>query len=187
MIDAPALPTHRHVPGSGTSPDRTPLDAAKATIAGPPGPRDWHTHVAYRYGARLHLDRFHWEAHEVWEAVWLVCPPNSRERNLVRALIQLANAALKLDMGRQAAAARLLRETADLLAGAASADGTPGFLGVDVGRLRQAVAAALELLETPRSEAAHDEKTLFDQYLLEPIRPLAATGREDWTAAQSAL
>ena len=30
----------------------------------------WQGDTAYRYGARLYVEGFFWEAHEVWEAVW---------------------------------------------------------------------------------------------------------------------
>lgn len=50
---------------------------------------------------------FGWEAHELLEPIWMKCPPNSRERLLVMALIQLANARLKSLMGREGAAKRL--------------------------------------------------------------------------------
>ncbi|WP_164661351.1 DUF309 domain-containing protein [Tropicibacter sp. Alg240-R139] len=50
---------------------------------------------------------FFWEAHEVWEAVWQVLPPNSAERRFVQAVIQLANALLKEKMNRPQAVRRL--------------------------------------------------------------------------------
>ncbi|MEN9062937.1 DUF309 domain-containing protein [Ponticoccus litoralis] len=48
-----------------------------------------------------------WEAHEVLEPVWMACPPNSAARQVAQALIQIANARLKLRMGRRQAAARI--------------------------------------------------------------------------------
>ena len=75
-----------HVPGSGSEPDRAPLEVAKAD------------EQAFRYGVDLYNRGFFWEAHEVWEAVWLAAPPNSGRRQGVRALIQMANAVLKRDM-----------------------------------------------------------------------------------------
>lgn len=63
--------------------------------------RAWKTGLAY-------LDNgYFWEAHEVLEPVWLQAPPNSVERKFVQALIQLANANLKLSMGRPKATLRL--------------------------------------------------------------------------------
>ena len=64
--------------------------------------------AAYRYGWALFEAGFHWEAHEVWEAVWMRADPNSRERSLLAGLIQVANARLKARMGSARAHARLL-------------------------------------------------------------------------------
>ncbi|WP_169545595.1 DUF309 domain-containing protein [Sneathiella aquimaris] len=50
---------------------------------------------------------YYWEAHEVWEGVWLECLPNSAEKFFLQAMIQLTNAKLKKDLGRFDAAVRL--------------------------------------------------------------------------------
>lgn len=67
---------------------------------------------AYRYGADLYNTGFYWEAHEVWEPVWMALPPNSRERITCQALIQAANACLKLRFGGARAFGRLAMEVA---------------------------------------------------------------------------
>lgn len=105
-VDIP-LPARAHVPGSGSKPDMAPLELAKSlappeTLAG-----DWQDNAAYLYGHRLLEAGFFWEAHEVWEAVWMNCRPNSTEKVLLKALIQQANARLKRKMGKQNAASRL--------------------------------------------------------------------------------
>ncbi len=61
---------------------------------------------------------FYWEAHEVWEAVWLALPPNSAERQFTQAVIQLANAFLKEKMDRPQAVRRLCDECRARLSGA---------------------------------------------------------------------
>ncbi|CUH82072.1 DUF309 domain-containing protein [Tropicibacter naphthalenivorans] len=63
--------------------------------------------MPWRLGLDLYHEGFFWEAHELWEAVWLAAPPNSAERCAIQGVIQLANAALKRRMGREAAAQRL--------------------------------------------------------------------------------
>lgn len=63
--------------------------------------------VAWRAGWTFLNAGCYWEAHEVWEAVWLALPPNSAERRFVQAVIQLANALLKEKMNRPNAARRL--------------------------------------------------------------------------------
>jgi predicted metal-dependent hydrolase len=71
------------------------------------GSDHWQDNAAYLYGHRLLEAGFYWEAHEVWEAVWMNCRPNSTEKVLLQALIQQANARLKRSMGKENAARRL--------------------------------------------------------------------------------
>lgn len=63
--------------------------------------------AAWRAGHVYLAAGFFWEAHEMLEPVWLALPQNSAERAVVQAVIQLANAALKLLMGRETAARRI--------------------------------------------------------------------------------
>jgi uncharacterized protein len=98
------------VPGTGSEPDRAPLEAAKRLVRTPVEAAAWESDAAYRYGARLHAAGFFWEAHEVWEAVWKAASKNGCDRLVLRALIQVANAGLKLRMGRKQAAVRLVDE-----------------------------------------------------------------------------
>ncbi|MCV2887400.1 DUF309 domain-containing protein [Ruegeria aquimaris] len=62
---------------------------------------------AWRAGWQLYGAGYFWEAHEVWEPVWMQLPPNSAARHVVQASIQLANAELKIQMDRPRAARRL--------------------------------------------------------------------------------
>ncbi|WP_206064860.1 DUF309 domain-containing protein [Nitratireductor mangrovi] len=78
-------------------------------------PAQWSDNEAWRYGFALYGHGFFWEAHEVWEPVWMGLRPNSAERMLVQGLIQLANCCLKLRMGRPRAAGRLANHAADCL------------------------------------------------------------------------
>jgi len=82
---------------------------------------------AFRHGLHYIDTGFYWEAHEVLEPVWMALPETSEERRLVQALIQIANAGLKLEMGRPRAAARLCAIAHQLLTSLQS----PGPLGVD--------------------------------------------------------
>ncbi|MBL4766912.1 MAG: DUF309 domain-containing protein [Rhodobacteraceae bacterium] len=63
--------------------------------------------LAWRAGLHYLEHGFFWESHEALEPVWMVTPPNSAERHMVQALIQFANASLKLAMQRPKAALRL--------------------------------------------------------------------------------
>jgi predicted metal-dependent hydrolase len=95
------------VPGSGSTPDMVPLEQAKSLALPETRAADWQDNAAYLYGHRLLKAGFYWEAHEVWEAVWMNCRPNSTEKVLLKALIQQANARLKRNMGKENAASRL--------------------------------------------------------------------------------
>ena len=61
-------------------------------------------------GIALNDAGYFWEAQEILEAVWAAAPQGGRERILLRACIQIANANLKLRMQKPHAAARLLGE-----------------------------------------------------------------------------
>ncbi len=106
--DSFEAPAHRHHPGKNARPaggqleDITSAAAASDDLYAPATQRAW------RYGLFLIRSHCFWEAHEVLEPVWMSAPPNSRERYLVQGMIQLANACLKSDMGRRAAADRLV-------------------------------------------------------------------------------
>src|ERR1700691_550960 len=67
-------------------------------------------HPALRYGVALNDAGYFWEAQEILEAVWAAAPQGGRERIMLRACIQIANANLRLRMQKPHAAARFFRE-----------------------------------------------------------------------------
>src|SRR5712671_4281763 len=67
-------------------------------------------HPALRYGIALNDAGYFWEAQEILEAVWAAAPQGGRERILLRACIQIANANLRLRMQKPRAAARFFGE-----------------------------------------------------------------------------
>ncbi|WP_425044975.1 DUF309 domain-containing protein [Primorskyibacter sp. S87] len=75
---------------------------------------------------------FFWEAHELFEPVWMQTRPETAERHMAQAAIQLANAALKLKMGRHRAVLRLCDDCESLLA----LIGCRQVLGVSPSRIR---------------------------------------------------
>src|ERR1700756_5948849 len=104
------LPGWAHVPGETTEADHDALWRAKALV--PSRFCDFvpARHPALRYGIALNDAGYFWEAQEVLEAVWAAAPQGGRERILLRACIQIANANLKLRMQKSHATARLWRE-----------------------------------------------------------------------------
>lgn len=101
------FPGWAYVPGEAREADHERLAPVKALV-----PTRFEgfvpaRHPALRYGLALNDAGFFWECHEILEAVWAAAPQGGRERILLRACIQIANANLKLKMKRPHAAARL--------------------------------------------------------------------------------
>ena len=106
------LPGWAYVPGetADSEPDYETLGRAKALL-----PAQFFgfvptRHPALRYGMALNDAGYFWESQQVLEAVWAAAPQGGRERKLLRACIQIANANLKLRMGKPRATARLWGE-----------------------------------------------------------------------------
>jgi predicted metal-dependent hydrolase len=120
-----AMPRWAYDPGTDGAPDREPLAAVKKLVPVRFGRFVPALDPAFQYGLALHDGGFFWEAHEIWEAVWKAAPMNGRDRLVLRALIQIANAGLKQRQARPRAAARLLDEARALLGELMSRRGTP--------------------------------------------------------------
>ena len=110
--DSYPLPRWAHVPGSGDGADHATLAAVKTMV-----PMRFTgcvpaSHPALGYGLRLNDEGFFWEAHEILEAVWKAAPQGGLDRICLRGCIQVANANLKLKMGRARAAERLMTDAA---------------------------------------------------------------------------
>ena len=106
------LPQWAYVPGEMTEDDADHDTLWKAKSLVPSRFRDYvpARHPALRYGLTLNDRGYFWEAQEVLEAVWAAAPQGGRERILLRACIQIANANLRLRMQKPSAAARLFGE-----------------------------------------------------------------------------
>jgi hypothetical protein len=109
------MPAWAHVPGETRDADHARLAPVKARV-----PQRFERfvpsdHPALRHGLALNDAGFFWECHETLEAVWMAAPQGGRDRILLRACIQVANANLKSKMQRAAAAARLDVEAMMLL------------------------------------------------------------------------
>jgi hypothetical protein len=101
------LPPQPYIPGRTPRPEGGIVHEIAKRAPRVTDPDCWSRNGAYLAGLRLYARGYFWEAHEVWEPVWMHARPNSLERHLLQALIQTANAGLKIAMGRHPAAARL--------------------------------------------------------------------------------
>jgi Domain of unknown function (DUF309) len=107
-----ALPRWAYVPGetAEAEADRDTLATARRLV--PARFRGYvpARHPALRYAFALNAAGYFWESQEILEAVWAAAPQGGRERILLRACIQIANANLRLRMQKPHAAARFFRE-----------------------------------------------------------------------------
>ena len=103
--------------------------------------------LAWQAGLHFLETGYYWEAHEVLEPVWIATPRDSAEHQMVQAVIQLANAALKQVMDRPAAARRLCALARGHARAARSAGGEV-VMGLEVA----ALAARIESLEAKLEE-----------------------------------
>src|SRR5712671_2383343 len=106
------MPQWAYVPGETAEADADYDTLAQAKLLVPARFRDYvpARHPALRYGLALNDRGYFWEAQEILEAVWAAAPQGGRERILLRACIQIANANLRLRMKKPHAAARFLGE-----------------------------------------------------------------------------
>ena len=102
-----ALPTHAYVPGKTPRHAESAFDAITVSVLPGMTPGELITTQAWQAGLLYLRCGYYWECHEVLEPVWMQLPEATPERDIVQALIQLANARLKLKMGRPRAARRL--------------------------------------------------------------------------------
>ena len=101
------LPEHAYVPGQTARHAEGRFAPICATAQLGMSPAQLAQSEAFCTGL-FYLQRgYFWEAHELFEPVWMALEEGSEERRLLQALIQLANAQLKLRMHRPKAASRL--------------------------------------------------------------------------------
>lgn len=138
----PALrPSHVYIPGQTARHPEDWFDEIKASI-GPDTPLDeLHETAAFQTGLAYLSAGYYWECHEVLEAVWMRTNDPSAQRDVVQALIQLANARLKLLMDRPRAARRLCDMVAAHLA---RCDDSTMILGLRIADLRAALTRTKE-------------------------------------------
>ncbi|MDG1169527.1 MAG: DUF309 domain-containing protein [Sulfitobacter sp.] len=132
-----AMPPYAYVPGKTARHPEDWFDGIKASVPAGAAPCDLAETQAFRAGLAYLDAGFYWECHEVLEAVWMQTPQGSPEREMVQALIQLANAHLKVLMARPRAALRLC----DMVEAHVQRIGTAEvILGVDIATVRAGIA-----------------------------------------------
>lgn len=101
------VPPHAYVPGTTPRHPEGWFDTIKASVTEDVPVQNLHDTAAWQAGRAYFDAGYYWECHEVLEAVWMRTPEGSQERDMTQALIQLANARLKIKMQKPRAAWRL--------------------------------------------------------------------------------
>ena len=114
--EEPDLPEHAYVPGLTARHAEGCFESICATAQKGMHPEQLAQSEAFCKGLYFLRCGYFWEAHELFEPVWMALEEGSDERRLLQALIQLANAQLKLKMQRPKAAKRLCIMVRGLLA-----------------------------------------------------------------------
>jgi hypothetical protein len=123
------LPPLPHEPGRTPRPPETMFAPLKAGLSRDLSAADLASSTAFQGGIEAFRAGYYWEAHELWEAVWMCLPQASCERLFLQGLIQLANAGLKNRMRRPAAARRILA-LADKALGEAARRSDVAIMGI---------------------------------------------------------
>ena len=122
------VPSHAYVPGHNARHPDDWFDEIKASVTKDVPLDQLHQTDAWKAGLYYFHAGYFWECHEVLEAVWMRTADPSPERSITQAIIQLANARLKIRMGKMNAAQRLCGMVDDLLVQCA---GSEAILGLE--------------------------------------------------------
>jgi hypothetical protein len=160
------LPPHAFVPGG---PWPRPKPSKDAGLAEPIEEDRWSDSPGFLRGVRLFNTGFYWEAHEVWEALWHAHGRRGATADVLKALIKLAAAGVKVREGQPRGAATHARRAAGLLDDVAQSTGRHR-LGLDLAVLAD---KARSLAEHPPCDTAAPGSAVSRvfPFTLEPRQP----------------
>jgi uncharacterized protein len=104
-----AWPAYAYLPGRDPHPvlhEAGHSFGQREIAPAPVHPDCWSTCILYLRGVDLYNHGFHWEAHEVWEALWNAAYDDVQHDHL-QGLIQAAAAAVQQRLGHEQGRARL--------------------------------------------------------------------------------
>jgi hypothetical protein len=132
---AAPLPEYSYVPGGpwphpNRSCEAQPNDGAASLNEQSSAHGSWWKSL-FLHGARLFNAGYYWEAHEVWEELWHAEGRRGPTADVVKALIKLAAAGVKVRERRENGVRTHCRRAAALFA-AAAGQGGPHSLGLDL-------------------------------------------------------
>lgn len=149
MTGEEAWPPYAFVPGGPwPHPTRAPdgHSAGKAHPTVPPVERDdWPRSPPYLRGVALFNAGYYWEAHEAWESLWHAHGRAGATADVLKALIKLAAAGVKVREGQPHGVTTHARRAAELFR-KVHAESGPVLLGLD---LNDCAALARGVAEAP--------------------------------------
>ncbi|WP_169980807.1 DUF309 domain-containing protein [Tautonia rosea] len=164
------LPPYSYVPGGPwphpISGDGGHLADSPSEPVAPIEADAWHRSPAYLRGVRLYNAGYYWEAHEAWEALWHAHHRRGPIADVLKALIKLAAAGVKVRQGQPRGVSTHALRAAELLE-AVVALGFPCLLGLDLPSL---AILARRLAADPPSAPA-DPRPVIAGLLGPPIAP----------------
>jgi hypothetical protein len=129
--------------------------------------RTWRTSREYLLGCELFNHGYYWEAHETWESAWQACGRRGVLPDLLKGLIKLAAAGVKVREGRPIGVARHGARAGNLFRGVRSAINSDRYLGLDLPAL---IGFADRL--TRRPDLPHDENAAVEVVFSTRLIPL---------------
>ncbi len=147
------LPPFTYIPGGPwPHPNRAkgPTNAEGDTgrVAELPMPEDVAASPLFRRGAQLFDAGYYWEAHEAWEVLWHAAGRRGPTADILRALIKLAAAGIKVREGREGGVRTHARRASECFASARRQGGVHQ-LGLD---LDVWIERALTIAESPPTD-----------------------------------
>jgi uncharacterized protein len=170
LLPGRSFPPYAYVPGETPHPIRDRGGhsyGAEFQIPEPPNPEDWRACREYLYGIDLFNHGYYWEAHEVWEGLWVACGRRGPTATYLQALISLAAAGLKARSqsarGMRANAGKAVR----LLESVASHAGShrTRYMGLDIRALADFAGTISKTLQTTGTAAGNENLPAFDLLL----------------------
>lgn len=150
-------PPYTYVPGGPwPHPTGSPLGHmhGKTPERPPPIENDaWPESTAYLHGVRLFNAGYYWEAHEVWESLWHAHGRRGPTATVLKGLIKLAAAGVKIREGRPGGAQTLAQRASSHFAEAAEEG--PRRLGLD---LEQWIRRAKDVAAAPPAPQGTSER-----------------------------
>jgi predicted metal-dependent hydrolase len=164
LVPDEPLPPYTFVPGRNPHPVSDPNGHSHgATPRRPPAldPDHWATNQAYLFGIDLFNAGYYWEAHEQWEALWHACGRRGATATLLKALIHLAAAGVKVLEGRPEGVRTHANRAAELLEQVAREVAQEPYLGLDLAEVRRHALAVAEQ-PLPDTAAGASVESVFD-------------------------